>query len=79
LKIAHIKTLLTCGNYAGSKEWKATRERIHEAIEAVDWPEGAGTFTPGLSRSPKVFAEPPISKEALTAQELMTTYLGSRR
>src|SRR5579862_8344633 len=30
-----------------------------------------------LSRSLKVFAEPPTSKEALTAQELMTTYLGS--
>jgi hypothetical protein len=45
VKIDHIETLLSCGDYAASDDWKATRERIHEAVKAVDWPVDAGTFT----------------------------------
>lgn len=45
MKIVHIETLISCGDYATSQEWQDTRSRIHEAITAVDWPEGAGTFT----------------------------------
>jgi len=45
LKIAHIETLLSCGNYAASDEWNETRGRIHEAVEAVDWPQNSGMFT----------------------------------
>ena len=42
--IDHIETLLSCGEYARSDDWKATRERIHDAVKAVDWPKGSGIF-----------------------------------
>lgn len=45
MKIVHIETLLNCGEYAISEEWKTTRTLIHEAVAAVDWPKDSGTFT----------------------------------
>lgn len=45
MKIDHIETLLHCGDFAGSDEWKEAREKIHDAVRAVDWPDGSGTFT----------------------------------
>lgn len=44
MKIVHIETLVSSGNYAASNEWKKTRDLIHAAVKAVDWPEGSGTF-----------------------------------
>jgi hypothetical protein len=45
VKIVQEETLLSCGKYAASKEWKKTRESLYKAIREVDWPRGSGTFT----------------------------------
>ena len=45
MKIVREETLLSCGKYAASAEWKAIRKRLHNAIRKVDWPRGSGTFT----------------------------------
>ena len=45
MKIVREETLLSCGQYAASAEWKTTRENLYKAIREVDWPRGAGTFT----------------------------------
>lgn len=45
MKIVREEILISCGNYAKSKEWKKTRASIHAAIRKVDWPRGSGKFT----------------------------------
>ena len=45
MKIVREETLLSCGKYAASAEWKQTRASLYKAIREVDWPPGSGTFT----------------------------------
>ncbi|HTV56804.1 MAG TPA: hypothetical protein VMI06_18035 [Terriglobia bacterium] len=45
MKIVREITLLACGEYAKSKEWKRIRKSLHKAICGVDWPRGSGAFT----------------------------------
>ena len=45
MKIVREETLLSCGKYAASAEWKTIRKRLHNAIRKGDWPRGSGTFT----------------------------------
>jgi Restriction endonuclease BamHI len=45
MKIVREETLISCGDYAKSKDWKKTRVRLHKAIREVDWPRGSGKFT----------------------------------
>ncbi len=45
MKIVREETLLSCGKYASSAEWKRTRKSLYKAIREVDWPRGAGTFS----------------------------------
>jgi hypothetical protein len=45
MRIEHIETLLSAGEFSQSKEWKKIRKELHEAIEKVDWPPGSGKFT----------------------------------
>ncbi|HEV3259917.1 MAG TPA: hypothetical protein VG013_23820 [Gemmataceae bacterium] len=45
MKITHVETLLACGSFATSAEWRSIRRRMHKAIQAVDWPVGSGKFT----------------------------------
>ncbi len=45
MKIEHIETLLTKGEFASSDEWVKLRAELHAAILKVDWPPGSGTFT----------------------------------
>jgi hypothetical protein len=45
MKIVREETLLSCGKYAASKEWKKTRDSLYKAIRGVDWPRGSGKFT----------------------------------
>lgn len=45
MKIVREATLLSCGKYAASKEWKVTRASLYKAIGEVDWPRGSGKFT----------------------------------
>jgi hypothetical protein len=54
MKIVREETLISCGAYASSAEWKKTRASLHKAIQEVDWPRGSGAFTiypePGKGR-----------------------------
>ena len=45
MKIAREETLIRCGKYAASREWKKTRASLHKAIGEVEWPKGSGKFT----------------------------------
>lgn len=45
MKIIHIETLISCGKYPSTKNWKDTRKLLINSIEAVDWPVGSGSFT----------------------------------
>ncbi|MGA2272765.1 MAG: hypothetical protein ABSH00_04360 [Bryobacteraceae bacterium] len=45
MRIVQEETLLSCGKYASSAEWKKTRKSLHKAIREVDWPRGSNTFT----------------------------------
>ena len=45
MKIVREETLISCGNYAQSEDWKRTRASLHKAITEVDWPRGTGKFT----------------------------------
>jgi hypothetical protein len=44
MKIVREETLISCGVYASSDEWKRTRGTLYKAIREVDWPRGSGTF-----------------------------------
>ena len=45
MKIVREETLISCGDYAKSKDWKRTRTSLYKAIREVDWPRGSGKFT----------------------------------
>ena len=45
MKIVREETLISCGNYAQSADWKKTRASLYKAITEVDWPRGSGKFT----------------------------------
>jgi len=45
MKIVREESLISCGSYAKSKDWKKTRASLHKAILEVDWPRGSGKFT----------------------------------
>ncbi len=45
MKIVREETLISCGRYAASAEWKKTRRKLRKAITEVDWPRGTGKFT----------------------------------
>lgn len=45
MKIVREETLISCGEYASSAEWKRTRATLYKAIREVEWPVGFGKFT----------------------------------
>ena len=45
MKIVQEVSLISCGKYARSSEWRLTRASLHRAIKEVDWPPGSGSFT----------------------------------
>lgn len=45
MKIVREETLISCGDYAKSEDWKRTRASLYKAITEVDWPRGSGKFT----------------------------------
>src|SRR5271156_4612939 len=45
MKIQHVETLISRGEFPASAEWRKIRKRLHAAIIAVDWPVGTGAFT----------------------------------
>jgi len=45
MKITHVETLISTGEFPSSKRWKTVRTKLHRAIKAVDWPPGSKKFT----------------------------------
>jgi len=45
VKIVREETLISCGDYASSSDWKRTRTTLYKAIQQVEWPTGSGKFT----------------------------------
>ncbi len=45
MKIVGVEVLQSCGRYAASKEWRATRAMLHDAVRRVSWPPGSKRFT----------------------------------
>jgi hypothetical protein len=45
MRIVREETLISCGDYAKSEDWKRTRASLYKAITEVDWPRGSGKFT----------------------------------
>ena len=45
MKIVHIETLISKGEFATSREWRRTQAEIYAAITSAEWPPGSGAFT----------------------------------
>lgn len=45
MQIVREETLISCGDFARSPEWRRTRKSLYRAIRRVDWPPGSGSFT----------------------------------
>ena len=45
MKIVHIETLISTGQFAVSREWRRTQTEIYAAITSAEWPPGSGAFT----------------------------------
>lgn len=45
MKIVRVETLVSRGLCAASKDWRATRTSLHDAIRRVSWPPGSRQFT----------------------------------
>jgi hypothetical protein len=45
VKIVREETLISCGEFSQSREWKTVRSKLHKAIQSVEWPPESGKFT----------------------------------
>lgn len=45
MKIVGVEVLQCCGDYSSSRDWRITREMLHQAISRVSWPPGSKEFT----------------------------------
>ena len=45
LKISHVETLISIGSFSQSQQWQIIRQNAIDAIKAVHWPPGTGSFT----------------------------------
>jgi len=54
MKIMHIERLIDVGGFSATEEWKMIEGHITQAIKAIQWPPGSGSFTlyaqPGKAR-----------------------------
>lgn len=54
MKIMHVERLMDEGGFSASPEWQQIETHIRDAIKAVQWPAGSGSFTlfdqPGKGR-----------------------------
>jgi hypothetical protein len=44
MKIMHIERLIDAGKFSSTKDWKRIESQIMQAIKAVEWPPGSGSF-----------------------------------
>ena len=45
MKLVKMEVLIDKGTFTSTAEWARIYNQVKEAIEAVDWPPGSGTFT----------------------------------
>lgn len=45
MRIVHVETLISTGDFPNSPEWSKIEADMHAGIAAVDWPPGSGSFT----------------------------------
>ena len=45
VKIVRMEMLIEVGEFPSSREWQSIRNQIADAIKAVEWPPGSGSFT----------------------------------
>lgn len=45
MKIVRVERLIDAGGFSATKEWRTIESHIMQAIKAVQWPPGSGTFT----------------------------------
>jgi len=45
MKVVESIPVFDRGTFPKSLEWQKAKDQVHEAVECVDWPHGAGTFT----------------------------------
>jgi len=54
MKIMQVERLIDVGGFSATEEWKAIERHIMQAIKAIQWPPGSGSFTlydqPGKGR-----------------------------
>ena len=54
MKIIQVERLIDDGRFSTTAEWKTIERHVTEAIKAVQWPPGSGSFTlydqPGKAR-----------------------------
>jgi hypothetical protein len=54
MKIIRVERLIDAGGFSQTETWKAIEKHIKQAIEAIEWPPGSGSFTlfdqPGKAR-----------------------------
>ena len=54
MKIIKVERLIDAGSFSRTESWKTIETHIRQAIEAIEWPPGSGSFTlydqPGKAR-----------------------------
>ena len=45
MKIIHTEYIISAGKFPDSKKWELVQKDIHKAINSIEWPHGAGSFT----------------------------------
>lgn len=54
MKIVQVQRLIDAGGFSTTREWKTIEGHIRQAINAIEWPPGSGSFTlydePGKAR-----------------------------
>ena len=54
MKLIRVERLIDAGEFSGTETWKTIEKHIMDAIKAIEWPPGSGSFTlydqPGKAR-----------------------------
>lgn len=45
MKIIQVERLIDAGQFSSSREWKTIEGHITQAVRAIQWPPGSGSFT----------------------------------
>jgi hypothetical protein len=69
MKIIKVQRLIDAGEFSGTRVWETIERHIFEAIRAIQWPPGSGSFIlydePGKGRG-KGSGVKPIKEACMT-------------